>query len=254
MEYITPPLCAVESPTVVAVEGPIGAGKTTYINMLSEQLTESGWNVIIVKEPVDEWIRCGILDLFYKDPVRWGYHFQTKAFYDRVMANVRAYEKYLSRPPPPSGHGGGHTDRSIFILERSPFSDRIFMKMLYKQGTISKLEWDHHVEWGNMWMKLMPYKINLFIYLEPGVDVCMSRLRERSRSEEVGVKRDYQVELIKRHNKIFASGTVVLSDSERVPCVTVSTTENYRDDKNVQIQMRSHFESTVLRIGQVDAK
>jgi len=227
-----------KKPFVVAVEGPIGAGKTTYIEMISKQLTKEGWNVTVVKEPVDKWIQCGILDLFYKDPIRWGYHFQTKAFHDRVTENILAYEKYIPL-------AGGRFSMDVFILERSPFSDRIFMELLYEQGTITKLEWDHHIEWWNMWMRLMPYTINLFVYLQPGIDVCMIRLKERSRDEEVGVKRDYQLKLIERHDKIFNNEFVILSETLSVPCVKLTTTVNYRDDVSVQVVLAKHFESTI---------
>ena len=47
----------------IVIDGSIGAGKSTQIDILSKV---TGKNVI--KEPIHEWP----LDLFYQDPSRWG--------------------------------------------------------------------------------------------------------------------------------------------------------------------------------------
>jgi len=50
----------------IVIDGNIGAGKTTQLNMLET----SGFKVH--REPIEKWP----LELFYSDPVRWGLTFQ----------------------------------------------------------------------------------------------------------------------------------------------------------------------------------
>ena len=142
-----------KSPIVVVVDGIISAGKTTYINMILKKLTEKGWKVTIVKEPVDKWKTSGLLKRFYKDPSRWGYHFQTKAFHDRVMENVEMFNKF-----------GASSD--IFILERSCFTDNLFMELLHESKLVDDMEFQDYKEWWSLWYKVMPYEPDLFIYLK----------------------------------------------------------------------------------------
>ena len=52
--------------TKIVIDGNIGAGKTTQLNILENE----GFKV--KREPIDKWP----LELFYSDPERWGFMFQ----------------------------------------------------------------------------------------------------------------------------------------------------------------------------------
>src|SRR5437016_4570661 len=121
-------------PIVVVVDGVIGAGKTVFLEMARSELTKRGLNTVIVEEPVDKWHKSGILQRFYADPKRWGYHFQTKAFHDRVVENIKMFET----------HG---TKADVFILERSPFTDTLFMELLHEAGDVDEMEMKDYREW-----------------------------------------------------------------------------------------------------------
>jgi hypothetical protein len=78
----------------IALEGNIAAGKSTLLRLLEDEL-----DYIAVPEPLSKWqgvgangtANCGgnLLELFYKDPKRWGYTFQTYAFLSRMMAQLQ---------------------------------------------------------------------------------------------------------------------------------------------------------------------
>jgi deoxyadenosine/deoxycytidine kinase len=229
-------------PLVIVVDGLISCGKTTYINMLATHLTKRGWKITIVKEPIDKWMEKGpggspsIFELFNNDKARWSYHFQTKAFHDRVIENQKMFEKY------------GNVSQ-IFILERFCSTDRLFMETLYEGGYVTPLEMQHYKEWADLWQKVVPYEPDLFIYLNPPVDVCMDRIPKRNRPGEEGVTREYQEILKRHHDEFFAGDSVSISgDSHFVPCIKISTVENYRDDVQVQEKLTSHFEDLVSSI------
>ena len=70
----------------ISVEGNIGAGKSTLVNLLKDELNK----FIIAKflqEPVDKWLLLknssdeNILELFYNNQERWAYSFQMNAFH-----------------------------------------------------------------------------------------------------------------------------------------------------------------------------
>ena len=218
-----------KKPLVVVVDGIIGSGKTTYIEGMYSGLTKRGWNVAVVKEPVDKWQASGILQRFYADPKRWGYHFQTKAFHDRVMENIEAYRRFRNTA-------------DVFILERSPFTDTLFMELLYESGLVDDLEMQDYREWWALWYKVMPYQPDLFVYLRPDVGVCMDRLHARARDGEQGVTLEYQTQLEAKHDHFFKDEEVSISPGTDVRCIKIQTNENFRDDDSIRQRLVLEFE------------
>ena len=64
---------------IIAVEGIIGSGKTTFINHLCKLL-----NATPHLEPVDSWRNSNLLDNYYKDPSRWALTFQLNVIIDKL--------------------------------------------------------------------------------------------------------------------------------------------------------------------------
>lgn len=184
-------------PKIVVVDGIIGAGKTSYLEVLEQDLPQHNLRVHVVREPVEKWKECGILQRFYNDPSRWAYHFQAKAFHDRIVENIKAWANHKE-------------DTDIFILERSCFTDNLFMDMLFESKTIDELEYQHYNEWWHLWARIMPYMPHLFIYLKPDVDVCMKRLHKRNREGEENLSKDYQIALEAKHDKFFEKDSINL--------------------------------------------
>lgn len=202
-------------PLVIVVDGLIGAGKTTLVNVLAEDLSRCGWRVTKVLEPVKEWQESGILQKYYDDQTRWGYTFQTNAFLTRVGAVKRAFKE-----------NSASTD--IFILERSVFSDRVFVSMLHKDGKMNDLEKKLYDEWCDMWEQVMPCRPDGFVYLDPGVSECTARLRARDRTEESGVGEDYQARLRAEYNVLFSDDSFEVSAGRHVPVMRVTDTADWR--------------------------
>ena len=75
----------------IIVEGNIGAGKSTFLKLLSSAL-----DIQPVFEPHDKWQNIGgenLLENFYQDTQRWAYSFQTYAFVSRVIEQENFLEK-----------------------------------------------------------------------------------------------------------------------------------------------------------------
>lgn len=227
------------NPLVIVTDGVISAGKSLYINTMASLMTKRGWKVTIVKENIDEWNteeipgEPSMFQKFNDDKKRWGYHFQTKVFFDRVMENKRMFEKY-----------GENTQ--IFILERFCSTDRLFMEALHEGGYVDKMEMKHYNEWACMWEELLPYEPDLFIYLDVPVEVAMQRLGMRNRPGEEGITAEYQQILKEKHDKFFENDFVQISkDSHLIPRIKISATQNFKDDEKIKEAMADQFEEIV---------
>lgn len=87
---------------LIYVEGNIGTGKTTFLNMLNYYLKEfetMNLDARIVLEPVDEWVKTedgdgkNILQKFYENQERFSYIFQMNSFISRVKKINDEFER-----------------------------------------------------------------------------------------------------------------------------------------------------------------
>lgn len=169
----------------LALEGNIGAGKSTFLHMLGSHL-----NAQLVPEPCEQWQNVGggnLLDNFYKDTKRWAYTFQTYAFITRVLAQK---ESALVNNKP------------LQVLERSAFSDRFcFAATAYELGSMQPLEWQLYKEWFS-WLVMGYSKMpDAYIYIRTTPTRCYERINKRNRSEEESVSRSYLELLHDKHEK-----------------------------------------------------
>jgi deoxyadenosine/deoxycytidine kinase len=182
----------------ICINGIIGAGKTTFVGAYEGYLIDNGKTVLTVFEPVQEWIDAGMLDLFYKDPKRWGYTFQTMVFESRINTINNSYKSYLAL------HG---KDPDFVLLDRSPETDELFMQTLHEDGNVTDVEMSLYCKWKNMWKSTLDIQPDVYIHINPGVETCMDRLRTRGREEECSVSQQYQNRLHEKHLQLFTTFT-----------------------------------------------
>ena len=191
----------------IAMEGNIAAGKSTLLRLLEDEL-----DYIAVPEPLSKWQEVGadgskpsggnLLELFYKDPKRWGYTFQTYAFLSRMMAQLN--------PPLETAAGARHSRKaelgnssSVVFFERSVFSDRyIFAENCAQTELFNTVEWNIYQDWHTWLLNTFDdLKLDGIIYLRTKPETCMSRCRKRSRSEEGGIPLEYLTQIHERHER-----------------------------------------------------
>ena len=181
-------------PIILEWDGIIGAGKTFCVNAAKQLIEErTNMKVVIIEEPVSDWVNSGNLSRYYDDQNRWAYEFQTVAFVGRIRKCIEAYRKY-----------GDNVD--IYIMERSCISDRLFMSMLFENGTIDSLTMNNYEEWYALWTKLMPFRPNAILYVRTPISICMKRIEERGRESEKNITVEYQTSLQDKHDEVFMKG------------------------------------------------
>jgi deoxyadenosine/deoxycytidine kinase len=185
--------------TVVAIEGLIGAGKSTMMNILRKKLNEKAQ---FIDEPVDEWIAMrdendkNLLETFYSDMKRWSYTFQNIAYITRMNRLADAL----------------NGDASLILMDRSLTGDKnTFTKMLQEDKRISKIEMEAYNKWCDFFQKYFGSNMKMkYVYLRCDPEVAFMRIQLRGRGEESAIPLDYLKRLHKAHEEWLLNDENVL--------------------------------------------
>lgn len=200
------------SKKIIAIEGNIGVGKSTFTNILKENFNNS----LIVSEPVDMWINMkddkgdNILGLFYKDIKRWAYSFQNLAYVTRMIKISEAI----------------NSDKELIFLDRSLGTDKnVFEKMLYDDKVLSELEHKMYELWCNFYQKNIHSSEEYIIYLKCDPNTSFERIKKRGREEEKNITLEYLEKLHKYHE-------LWLTDKNNV--LVIDCDKDFENDKTYQ--------------------
>jgi len=176
---------------IYSVEGNIGAGKTTILKIIGQKLDD----VEFVEEPVSIWQNLGgdnLLEKFYENPERWGFSFE---FYC-MLSKINALCKVADTPKP------------FIVLERSLFSNKIFMDISKNLGTLNDMEYTMLMNTYDLYIQHVYPHLSGIIYLNTPVNLCINRIINRNRGEESGVDVEYLTLLEKSFNKFINECTI----------------------------------------------
>ncbi|HEY3570020.1 MAG TPA: deoxynucleoside kinase [Thermoanaerobaculia bacterium] len=158
----------------LAVDGPIGVGKTTLVEMLTRH-----FEGVKILEDVDN----PFLGDFYQD--RPGAAFQTELYF--LLSRFKQQRDISQR---------GLFDR-VLVSDYTFWKNRIFAYL--------NLTDDELMLFDKLYALLEPQipVPDLVIHLVADVDTCMERIRKRARSVEKTIAREYLGELIDAYNHYY---------------------------------------------------
>lgn len=170
---------------MIFLEGNIGAGKSTLLKIINKTLYCK-----VALEPYKKWQSWdeskNILQMFYKNPKRWAYTFETYTLLTRMM-EYQSLKKQISNTPS--------------IVERSPYSGRhCFAFNSYKMGFLCKIEWTIYENLCNYLFAKHIAKPKGIIYLRMSPKTCFRRIHLRGRKEEKSISLEYLNQLHQRHD------------------------------------------------------
>lgn len=206
-------------PMIINIEGNIGTGKSTILQKLQDELEIHHKNkVLFLKEPVDKWDTIKdsedttILKHFYQDSEKYAFPFQIMACCTRI-ANLKNAIK-------------NNPECKIIICERSIEADaNIFAKMLHDDGVMNEMEYKIYNLFYDEHKEL--YQPTGYVYLDTNADVCLERIKKRSRDGEANIALDYLQRCQKYHD-------IWLKNKElEIPVLILDTNEdvNYDNDE-----------------------
>ena len=180
---------------VISIEGNIGSGKSTIIELLSQLSNENNFKkIVLLKEPVHEWEEIvddennSIISLFYQSQSDYGFSFQMMAYISRLNNLKKALNE---------------NHNSIIITERSLFTDKfVFAKMLYDDNKIRKVDYSIYEKWFNSFINDIPI-VHKVIYINTIPELCLERIHKRSREGESNISLEYLTNCNKYHNDLI---------------------------------------------------
>lgn len=178
----------------VAVEGPIGVGKTTLATRLAESLDAD----LLLEAPEEN----PFLGPFYDDPQ--AHAFQAQLFFllqrARQVEHIRQKDLFAGRRV---------TD---FMFDKDPLFARLTLsgpELALYEDVYQRLAWQAPV----------PDKI---VYLYAPVDTLAARVRQRGRSQERALAPEYLARVADRYAEYFrgySAAPLVTADAERLDLV-----------------------------------
>lgn len=153
----------------IAVEGPIGAGKTTLASMLSTEL-----HMPIIKEIVEE---NPFLDKFYQNIDEWSFQLEMFFLCNRYKQLEDTGLQYIEKAQP--------------VI----FDYHIYKNLIFAERTLKGIKLDKYRQIYHLLTDDMP-KPDIIIYIRADLDTLLGRIRRRARSFEQEMDPAYLKQLI----------------------------------------------------------
>ncbi len=161
----------------IAIEGPIGVGKTSLVNLLSKQLG--------ARTVFEEFDGNPFLPEFYKDPERF-------AFQTQLWFLLQRYQQQQDL-------------RQVDMFHNLLITDYMFVKdRLFASLNLNENEMGLYDSIANL-LERNVISPDLVIYLQADTDTLMRNISKRSRSYETSISYEYIDALNQVYNEFFFS-------------------------------------------------
>lgn len=206
----------------VSIEGNIGCGKTTFINYIKDH---TGY--LAIEEPIKSWTDfrgLNILNEFYKNPSKYGYHLQSHIF--QIQSRLHQLKPR--------------------IIERSISSSRYcFTELLRQNDQLSEFEYTFlEAQYQEIVQEVdIP---GLIIYLRTDISTLKDNIVKRSRQGEEKITKEYLVQLERCHERWL----IEREFQESRPVIVIDQAKYYNKLQELINKIAPYLEGTsVLRKG-----
>lgn len=201
----------------IAVEGPIGAGKTTLASMLAERI-----KLPIIKEIVEE---NPFIDKFYRNMDDWSFQLEMFFLCNRYKQLKETASEYINQGKP-------------------VISDyHIYKNLIFSNRTLSGIEREKYRQIYHVLTDDLP-KPNIIFYIKASLDTLQQRIAKRGRTFEEGMDPGYLQQLIEDYDAAMAdlaarepSTVIIAIDGNAVDFV-----ENKKQFEEIVSQLKEHME------------
>lgn len=171
---------------VIAIEGNIGAGKSTRCRWLQEKLGGPEKVIVLEEDILGHWI----LEAYYRDPDRYAYDLHKKT----IKMNFRSM--VLAEAAASAG--------KIVIMDRCLFGVWVFINANF--GHMSPRQ---AAKIGNKFKEALrdAPKPNKVIHLRTDPEQCLANIKQRNRRGEEKITLEYLQQLDQYHYDVFSGDT-----------------------------------------------
>lgn len=220
--FITCLSAQAERPYCIFVDGLVGAGKTTFINLLKKSLP----NIHVVEEPAAQWLDVqghgSLWDLYLQDQKRWA--FSTEVYIPFIRIQVLENALAVAEA------------QGVILMDRSIYADRYcFARVAYENGSLSELEWAMYVKWFD-WLAQHSPQPDGFIYVHVPAATTLKRMDERGRPEEKNFPLSLQQRFYECNQDFFIHKKELPSAVAAIPVLIIDGSQNFKDDPQTQAQ------------------
>ncbi|OBZ14876.1 deoxyguanosine kinase [Bacillus sp. FJAT-27264] len=196
----------------IAVEGPIGAGKTTLSSMLAETL-----HLPIIKEIVEE---NPFLDKFYRNMDDWSFQLEMFFLCNRYKQLEDTITQYIEKGKP-------------------VISDyHIYKNLIFSERTLKGTKRDKYRKIYHVLTDDLP-KPDIILYIRADLDTLLARIAKRGRSFEEGMDQAYLQQLIEDYDDAMSSLAA------REPSTIIMTIDGITIDF---VENRMHYEEIAAKV------
>ena len=172
---------------IISVNGNIACGKSTLLRALEKR----GHVVVMEGLDRDEWGK--VLGMYYKNPKRYGYLFQTliaaemKETYSALR--TKKYEKFTDKKNP-----------KVIFTERSHIDCLAFAKLVWRQNNMTHIEYQ---TFKRIYAIILEQP-DIIISLELAPEICFERCKARARKCENELHLSYLQEVHKNIAEVMS--------------------------------------------------
>lgn len=172
-------------PYTVLVEGNVGSGKSTFVDILASRDSR----ILPVPEPVEVWQNfsgtgVNLLDLMFRDGKRYSGAFQLASTYSRLKVASELSES-----------------KAVRIMERSIFSERYCFLEMMRRGPLSSAEYALMDRWFHFAIHHFHQFVqpDVLVYLRADVETLKAHIKKRGRPEEANMDPRFLLDVQKCH-------------------------------------------------------
>ena len=183
----------------ITIEANIAAGKSTFIT----NNFKDSFNCMIIPEPIEQWRTYhgkNLLDLYYKDPLTYGFQFQecVHETFNEAIGRVSSATRIV-------------TERSLLSTKK------IFSPLMHTAGYLT----DNQLNDLQTRPTVRVVGCCIYLYIEP--DVALQRMKLRDRLEERTITLSYLEQIHNLHN------SWLIDSNPGFPVIVVDASRPYDD-------------------------